>query len=452
MEAWFHPNSTTRTMPQTLQYGNQVGEAKSRRFTMSPISVNSSLSIHLFKCKAVFSSSSTHTSSSTLPLILELRAHLVQPSGDFTPDAAVLVTPSLRESGLLAALSPQEWHTLSLLLACVTANGDFIATADSLATSVGIGAGQMRARLAMLFKQRWRGEPLLRVHTTESGLRLFMPAPGLFAVRHCQTVSPGEDQSPRQTLSWNGQGVMSRHNPIVPGATREEIVKRSRATYARPRAEVEGEINFFLRRKSFADTNKTGIHVSNLGVAEDIQSEAPLSPETLARQELERRLLEVGLSAEQVRRVQESYSAERIERQLDYLGYRHARHPAGMLLAAIEGDYEAPVGMRPQPMADGGLFVTGEPDGAFSDALVTMELENDADEDGTDKQGGEGRPNGEGSALFNETPPAFETEQAMLTEVMPAYSVNIPLPPDGRMGEEVASDDSGSSEVPGYEF
>ena len=83
-------------------------------------------------------------------------------------------------------------------------------------------------------------------------------------------------------------------------------------------------------------------------------SDAPLTlyraPETelteLQRAEklkwLATRLLWLGVEGRTVERLLASYEPDRVERQLDWIGARRARHPAGLIVAAIDADYPPP--------------------------------------------------------------------------------------------------------------
>ena len=54
------------------------------------------------------------------------------------------------------------------------------------------------------------------------------------------------------------------------------------------------------------------------------------------------RLLWLGVEGRTVERLLSSYEPDRIERQLDWIGARGARHPAGLIVAAIDADYPPP--------------------------------------------------------------------------------------------------------------
>jgi hypothetical protein len=256
------------------------------------------------------------------PFVLELRHEDVQPSGDFTPSAAVLVTDSLRSGGLLQAMDAEEFQTL--LLSCVTANGGFAATPELLAPVAGVPTYRMLGRLRRLASLSWRGEPILMEQGTESGLRLFQPSPHLLAVRR-SLVFPaleraGEPLAIPLQIQESGYGTGGQGAAPI---AREAVIAYSRAKYGRPRAEVEATIERFLRGEP-----------------------EPTTSEEEARLLLRRRLTDTGLTGEQADRLLDAFPSESIEQQLGWLPYRRARNPAGLLLAAIEGNYEAPPGAR----------------------------------------------------------------------------------------------------------
>ena len=68
--------------------------------------------------------------------------------------------------------------------------------------------------------------------------------------------------------------------------------------------------------------------------------------ETEEQQKLRYRLENVGLTREQAKEIVSMYDADVIAQQLDWLPYRHAKNPAGYLLAAIEGNYDEPRAVR----------------------------------------------------------------------------------------------------------
>jgi hypothetical protein len=275
------------------------------------------------------------------PFVLERRSVDLQSDGTFTPEATVWLTPALLESGLLLRLTPTELQTLLLVLCGVTSNGDFVATSEFLAGALRLWPGQMRARLERLVGLQWQGEPLLRCQSTASGLRLFAPSPLLLSVRH-SLVFPAPE---RGGAPLEVPAIVQQAGVHIGGGHRETVVEHSRSAYGRPRAEVEAEINRFLSLGKNPATLWPGTTPTGAG-DEPVEEAEPPTPEEMAKRELARRLMAVGLGTEQARFLVDSFPSEIIERQLEYLPYRHARSPVGMLVASIEGDYAPPLAMR----------------------------------------------------------------------------------------------------------
>jgi hypothetical protein len=68
--------------------------------------------------------------------------------------------------------------------------------------------------------------------------------------------------------------------------------------------------------------------------------------ETDVQRKLRTRLENAGLTSDQAREVLLAFDSDVIAQQLDWLPFRHAKNPAGYLLAAIEGKYSEPRGVR----------------------------------------------------------------------------------------------------------
>lgn len=242
------------------------------------------------------------------PFVIEMRRVGEGVGNHFRPKAAVLLTPALRTSGLLALLPDEEFKSLLCLLTFVNANGDCLPTLSQIATALGIPEGKAKARLERLQQFQWQGSPLVYRLKREMGLDAYTPSGGLLEVRE----TPSAQTTPSNTI-------------FAKMAGRESVVAHSRARYARNREEVEREI------------------------AERNGWEAPpefATEEEKERNELQRRLCLNGIPREQANEILEQYPAEKIRRQLDWLPYRGARYPAGFLVSAIAGDYEAPPHVR----------------------------------------------------------------------------------------------------------
>lgn len=60
------------------------------------------------------------------------------------------------------------------------------------------------------------------------------------------------------------------------------------------------------------------------------------------REELVLELVHVGIALRKAQSLVDRFSAERIQRQLDWLPLRSPRKPPSLLIASIEQDYDAP--------------------------------------------------------------------------------------------------------------
>ncbi len=295
-----------------------------------------------------------HNLSSLLepPFVIRVEHLDFSLSGNFRPAAIVTFAAPLRASGLLHALPPEAAKDLLLLLTFVTPNGLCAPTVHQIAEAMHVSGGKARGRMERLLAFRWQGEPLLLHQKSESGLEAFTPRPWLAPVRENSKPEP-----PRTS------------QPPMRAASREEVIAHTRATYARPRAEVEREIEEAMgyRRDEHGRPYRGPAQI-----APDSQPQAPpLTSEEIEarreRSEVKGLLLQAGLQDEQAEALLAGYDTVRIGRQLMWLPYRRAKNPAGMLLAAIKDDYEAPPMMRrqvPDQPADG----TTTPDEGAPDA------------------------------------------------------------------------------------
>lgn len=312
----------------------------------------------------------------------------VKLGGYFRPAAFVSFGAPLRASGLLAALPPEAVKDLLLLLTFVTPNGHCAPTVHQIAEAMRVSQGKARSRLERLEAARWQAQPLLWHGTTPSGLEFFSPLSSLAPVRE-------DAQAPSAYVP----------PPPILAAPRETVIAHSRATYARPRAEVEAQIEEMMNyRRAHQPTKSSKPHQAPTAVPphtdvppHGTEASAPvpeplpvLSPEEWAalreREEARELLRQAGLEAEQAEGLLEHYDLVRIRRQLMWLPYRRAKNPMGMLLAAVKDDYEAPPGIwrqkapvetRPEvesvAQQDGAL--AGERSTAALDGLAEIMLE-----------------------------------------------------------------------------
>ncbi|MCX6381059.1 MAG: hypothetical protein NT023_16580 [Armatimonadetes bacterium] len=238
-------------------------------------------------------------------VVVNERKHLATGNSTFHPDAHLVITPTLRTSGLLSSLPSEDLKNLLYILTFVTANGNCSPTISELAQAMGVSAMKVRLRLNRLIAFQWRNEPLVYFLERESGMNGFTPSHSLVGIVS-EVPKPPEEPPPIQSH-------------------RDEIIALSREKYARPREEVEREI---------ASLNGSEI------------PEQFATEEEKERNELLRRLCAVGLERGQANEMLSQYPTERIRRQLDWLPSRGARLPVRYLVAAIEGDYDAPPRQR----------------------------------------------------------------------------------------------------------
>lgn len=228
--------------------------------------------------------------------------------GHWEPAASIKLTASLRASGFLFALPPEELRNFLLLLTYLTANGSVAPTLSQMAE--GLRMSEFRARLQMkrLTARRWLDQPIVLPAQYAGGIEAYMLMPGLLPVEE-------EKEKPPQ---------------VVYTVPREQIIALSRQLYARPRAEVEHEINEQLREgHRFQKT---------------AQPREEAVPEVV--NPLREELIAVGLDAAQADSLLNRYDELRIKRQLHWLPYRVVKNRAGFLIAAIKDNYEAPTNMR----------------------------------------------------------------------------------------------------------
>jgi hypothetical protein len=243
-------------------------------------------------------------SSPTLhkPFIIEIRQDRRQPNGSFIPAASLKIAEYFRTSGLLASLAPEDLKNLLYLLTFLSPEGQCHVSLPILASAMKVSAQRTRARMRRLADARWQGEPLILEMPHESGLCTYSLHPLMVAYEHLTVSEPYP-------------------TPPLRAASREQIIAYSRQHYARPRDEVEKMV------------------AQQLGHDMD-------EPEELRK--LRYRLESAGLATDQAREIISTYDADLIAQQLDWLPYRHAKNPAGYLLAAIEGAYDEPRIVRQQ--------------------------------------------------------------------------------------------------------
>lgn len=228
----------------------------------------------------------------------------------FTPEARLVIEPTLRDSGMLQSLSDEASRTLLALLAFVTPNGLLRPAIPQVAAAMGTTEQAARERVCRLAQVVWRGELLVMLQRAESGMETVTVSP--LVVSALDTEGPlrqGEEVSLQLPYGMEG----NQEAPSV----RERIIENSRAHYARPRAEVERMV------------------MEQLGYSPE---QADDTPEGAAH----RKLSALGVLPEEADLLVKEYGVDAVLRQVEWLPYRQARNPARYLVAAIQGNYEPP--------------------------------------------------------------------------------------------------------------
>jgi hypothetical protein len=234
------------------------------------------------------------------PFLVELWEKDRRPGGYFTPAAAMHLTSSLRASGLLNQLSPDDLKSLVFLLTFLSPEGHCQPYLTQLAEAMRVSTAKAKARMRRLCDVRWKGEPIVIYSKSASGLSAYSLNPCIVTYEHRETPKRPEAAA------------------YVSGS-REAVIAYSRKHYARPRAEVER----IIARQMGHDIGESD-----------------------AERKVRIRLENAGLTSEQAKELLATYHLDTIAQQLDWLPFRHAKNPAGYLIAAIEGNYGEPRAVR----------------------------------------------------------------------------------------------------------
>ena len=223
-----------------------------------------------------------------------------RPDGSFRPDARLTVTPALRTSGLLLRIPAEDLRTLLLMLTFLHPNGNVQPSVTELAAAMRVPQAVARHRLRQLANFKWQDRPVVHELRRESGLDAFTPSPRILGT---ETVAEVPHVSP----------------PPILAAGRDAVLAHSRATYARPRQEVEDEI-----------AQRNGWRPIGAAVVQEDASETV------------RRLQAIGIGRFEAAGLVEEFGEEKVNRQMDWLPLRGARDPARYLVAAVRGGYAPP--------------------------------------------------------------------------------------------------------------
>lgn len=250
-------------------------------------------------------------SDSDFPFVIEQYKGEQGTGGSFRPAARLLLTSTLRTSGLWNALSPDELRDLALLLTFLSPNGRVQPTLPEIAGAMKASHVQTRARMLRLSRRTWRGQPLVVELNRQSGLDAYLPSGHILGSRQMPEIPAAAAQT-----------VLTE-----PRAGRDVLIAHSRARYATPRVEVEADI---ARRMGWG--------------APAFEDDPPDVAEE--KRVLYDRLSEQGMSKSQALDVLKRFDLAVVRRQLEWMPHRAAKNPSRYLQAAIENNYEAPVSIR----------------------------------------------------------------------------------------------------------
>lgn len=251
------------------------------------------------------------SNGTTKPLAINLQLLPTAKQGHLVPTATLEINPSLRTSGLLAALPAEEVKTLVALLTFLTPNGEINPTASEMAQGLRISEGRAKERLSRLLRFRWEARPLVTTLWRETGMDGYTLTSDVVSFRQ---VAPPRSTSPQPTYRAVG---------------RDAVIAHSRTHYTRPRAKVERQIAM-MQGWPLSDEQAAGPE----STAQDLANSQA--------EYLRQRLLRLGVTSEQAMILLETFPVEEIEQQIAWLPYRGAKNPASYLVAAITGRYAEP--------------------------------------------------------------------------------------------------------------
>lgn len=287
------------------------------------------------------------------PFTLHLLRLEQTPGGRFVPDAQIAFTPALRASGLLLSLPGEDLKRLLLVLTFVHPNGHIQPTLLELSQALGQPQALTRAQMRRLERFVWQGKPLLHEVRRESGLHGWTPSPRILGMEHAPQETPRTSDAPV--------------SPAFVAAGREAVIAHSRATYARPREEVEremalangwewpprtlGERQDELRHKAQGAEGSLPPAQMTEPFTEPANSLPMNTPSTSipsagSHADLRRDLAAWGVPADLIARLLADHDPAKIRNQLDWLPLRNANDPARFLVAAIHKDYAPPASVR----------------------------------------------------------------------------------------------------------
>jgi len=237
-----------------------------------------------------------------------------------------------------------------LMLTYMTAGGHCVPTLGQLARGMQASETKARTRLQRLARFHWEGQPLVREIPRTGGVYVYTISHNVLSTPIESATTPHDTVADYDPQPDNDVRLVAS-GPVVPATAGEKhrltvgdcVLALSRARYARPRAEVERQLatemgwNYpFRSRREQMDEAR-----AQANAATDASADAGEQP-TNAALERRARLTALGVPGRKADELLAAYSAEKVDRQLEWLPLRQAKNPARLIVAAIENDYRAP--------------------------------------------------------------------------------------------------------------
>jgi len=238
-------------------------------------------------------------------------------------DRSIILCSAIRNSGLLAFLSPEDFQTLIAVLTFADASGNCSLSARIIGQSLNLSENQARKRLNKLCDIRWRGRPLIVKETRREDGRFVITIYRMMKVDGIRLVSKGPSKS--DAGAGRSDGDVSGHDGL-------KGMKAVEETEAIPLE--EGKV---VRLEYPSEDTHAGC---NNNINKHTTMKHKITPESMDN--VNRLLVRAGVSRFMASRLARDYSAKRILRQLRMLPFRNAREPAAMLVKAIREDWSAP--------------------------------------------------------------------------------------------------------------
>ena len=274
-------------------------------------------------------------------------------------DIEIRITRTIRGSGLLAFISPEELQSFIALLTFVDESGRCELSSRRLGQTLNLSEKQAQKRLKKLCGIRWHGKPLVikengreRGRFTPAGYQV-VEVEGLRTIRSDESEAGATDgDGSSEDGSHDG---MRKHIHTNDGGPHAESGRREADTTWRPAGTTRVTKQSSSSGTPAGDMDGEALDNrpamgNNCVVVEDINKKHTTENEgdrdvPVDQGETERILtilLDAGVSRTTASDMMKEYPLERIANQVRMLQFRNAKEPAAMLVKAIREDWAAP--------------------------------------------------------------------------------------------------------------